>query len=108
MLDTSLSFLLLLVIETALASATSFSTRLPKDLWNFSPNNVPVADTNDSELNLLHDESISPRICALLICEVNSDALPIIHIVCCMRVSTSVAGTTILWLSSSLASARPK
>ena len=79
------------MIETALESAVSFSTFLPSDSWNFSPKRVSVADAKESELNLLHDVSIIPRICALLICEVNSEAFPTRHIVHCMMVSTSVA-----------------
>ena len=87
------SSLFLLEIETALERAVSFSTLFVRNSWNSSPKRVPGPALMVSEPNLVQELSIAPRICALLNCEVSSEAFPTRQTVCCTIVSTSEAGT---------------
>ena len=70
--------LCLLVIDTALASAVSFSTIEVSFDWNSSPNKVflVLLVENSSEPNLLQEGSITVKIFSLRICEVSSEAFP--------------------------------
>ena len=101
------SFLCLLVIDTALASALSFSTIEVSFDWNSSPSNVFFSE-NSSEPNLLQEGSIAVRIFSLQNCEVSSEAFPTRQIVRWIKLNASVAGTAMSGLSFSPASRRSR
>lgn len=100
------SFLCLLVIDTALASAVSFSTIEVSFDWNSSPNNVFFFIENSSEPNLLQEGSIADKIFSLWKCEVSSEAFPTRQIVRWIKPNASVVGTAMSGLSFSPASRR--
>lgn len=95
--DESTDFWFLLVTDKAFASELSSSTSFVSLERKFSPKRKPLSGDTSVSANLLHDLSTASRILARLIWEICLDALPTIHKVHWMSVSTSIAGTRISW-----------
>ena len=95
--DESTDFWFLLVTDKAFACELSSSTSFVSLEQKFSPKRKPLSGETSVSANLLHDLSTASRILAHLIWEICSDALPTIHKVHWMSVSTSIAGTRISW-----------
>ena len=95
--DESTDFWLLLVTDKAFASELSSSTSFVSLERKFLPKRKPLSGETSVSANLLHDLSTASRILAHLIWEICSDALPTLHKVHWMSVSTSIAGTLISW-----------
>ena len=102
----SFSYLLLLVMETALERAASFSTLVVSEDRNSLLKSVCFAEGKSSMPYLLHDRSLVSRIFDLRVDEMSSDAFPTRHRICCTRVRISFPSTIISWSTASPPSIR--